>query len=164
MLRIQPYRDDLMSYLEKEVRHLFGKAVHCYGLIEDGDHIAVAVSGGKDSITLLTLLQERLRHVPIHYELRAIYVDLGFDATIADELRKFFEKIDVPYDIIKTDHGIKAHSKANLEHPCFLCSRLRRMTLFRHAWKIGFRKIAFGHNQDDFIETFFMNICFSGQT
>lgn len=153
-----------MTYLEREIRHLFGKAVHGYGLINDGDRIAVAVSGGKDSMALLYLLKERLRYIPIRYELRAIYVDLGFDPSLPGKMQKLLEDMEIPHDIITTDYGIRAHSPENLEHPCFLCSRLRRMTLFKTAWEKGFTKIAFGHNQDDFIETFFMNICYSGQT
>ncbi|SFM62542.1 tRNA lysidine(34) synthetase [Thermodesulforhabdus norvegica] len=153
-----------MTYVEREIRHLFGKAVHSYGLIDDGDRIAVAVSGGKDSVALLYLLKERLKYIPISYELRAIYIDLGFDPLMPEKIKDLLERLEVPHDIILTDYGIRAHSPENREHPCFLCARLRRMTLFKRAWETGFPKIAFGHNQDDFIETFFMNICYSGQT
>lgn len=153
-----------MKYIEREIRQLFGKAIHHYGLIQDGDSISVAVSGGKDSIVLLYLLKERLNYIPITYELRAIYVDLGFDTILPEKMKIVFKSFGIPYDIIRTDYGIKAHSSENREHPCFLCARFRRMTLFKNAWEKGFPKIAFGHNQDDFIETFFMNVCYSGQT
>ncbi len=153
-----------MAFIENRVKHLFGKAVHCYRLIQNGDKIAVAVSGGKDSIAMLHLLIERLKHVPIEYKLMAIHIDLGFGGENSRHLEEFFKEINVDYKIIKTDFGLRAHSKENREHPCFLCSRLRRMTIFKTAWKEGFTKIAFGHNQDDFIETFFMNIFYSGQT
>ncbi len=152
-----------MAYIDQHVRHLFGKAVHCYRLIQNGDRIVVAVSGGKDSITLLYLLKERLKHVPINYEILAVYVNLGFSEEISDSLRIFFKDLGVKFKIIDTDHGIRAHEKSNRTHPCFLCSRLRKMTIFKYAWEHGFRKIATGHNQDDFIETFLMNICYSGQ-
>jgi len=151
------------AYLEQEIKHLFGKAVHGYGLIEDGDRIAVAFSGGKDSVLLLYMLKERLSYIPIRYELFAVYVDLGFDPEMPNVVETMLKAASVPYEIIRTDFGVKAHSKENRENPCFLCSRLRRMTIFKTAWNQGCNKIAFGHNQDDLIETFFLNMCYSGQ-
>jgi len=67
-----------MAYWEKEIRSLMGKAIHQYGLIQEGDRVLVGVSGGKDSLTLLHLLHERSKRVPIHYELMPVYIDLGF--------------------------------------------------------------------------------------
>ncbi|MEJ5299720.1 MAG: ATP-binding protein [Thermodesulforhabdaceae bacterium] len=151
------------AYLEGEIKHLFGKAVHGYGLIDDGDRIAVAFSGGKDSMLLLYMLKERLSYIPIRYELFAVYVDLGFDPEMPNIVETMLKDSSIPYEIIRTDFGTKAHSKENRENPCFLCSRLRRMMLFRAAWNRGCNKIAFGHNQDDIIETFFLNVCYSGQ-
>jgi tRNA 2-thiocytidine biosynthesis protein TtcA len=152
-----------MASIEQEVRRLLGKAVHHYGLVEDGDRIAVAVSGGKDSLLLLWMLRERLWRLPITYDLTAVHVDLGFDPEPASHLEEFFRKEGFDYTIIRTDHGLKAHSDENRENPCFLCARLRRSALFQKAHELNCRKIAFGHNQDDFIETFFINICYGGQ-
>lgn len=140
-----------------------GKAVHHYQLIEDGDRIAVGVSGGKDSMLLLWLLRERLARLPIRYELLALHVDPGFDSDSADRLEEYFQKEGFRYEIMRTDYGILAHGPENRENPCFLCSRLRRAALFTRAKEAGCRKIALGHNQDDFIETFFINVCYSGQ-
>ncbi|HBD07321.1 MAG TPA: tRNA 2-thiocytidine(32) synthetase TtcA [Syntrophobacteraceae bacterium] len=152
-----------MAFIDQEVRRLLGKAVHHYGLISDGDRIVVAVSGGKDSLLLLWLLRERLARVPIAYELLAVHIDLGFDPEPAMRLDAFFRKEGFDYRIITTDYGLRAHGPENRENPCFLCARLRRTTLFQVAQKAGCAKIAFGHNQDDFIETFFINICYAGQ-
>lgn len=152
-----------MTYIEHEVRRLMGKAIHHYELIQDNDRIAVAVSGGKDSLLLLWLLRERLKRVPIHYDLVAVHVDPGFDTEGADRLEAFFRKEGFPYEILRTDHGLRAHSPENRENPCFLCARLRRTSLFKAAHALGCGKIAFGHNQDDFIETFFINICYGAQ-
>jgi len=142
---------------------LLGKGIHHYGLLENGDRIAVGVSGGKDSMLLLWLLRERLRRIPISYELVAVHVDPGFDTESADRLEVFFRQQGFRYEIIRTDHGPKAHGAENRENPCFLCARLRRSALFRKAGELGCSKIALGHNQDDLIETFFINICYGAQ-
>ena len=152
-----------MAFIDQEVRRLVGKALHGYGLIEGGDRIAVAVSGGKDSLLLLWLLRERLSRIPVSYNLTALHVDPGFDSESSDQLELFFRKEGFAYEIIRTDHGIRAHGPENRENPCFLCARLRRTTLFKKAGEHGCGKIAFGHNQDDFIETFMINICYAGQ-
>lgn len=152
-----------MASLEGDVRRLVGKAISHYDLIRDDDRIMVAVSGGKDSLLLLWLLRERLRRIPIGYELTAVFVDPGFDPSACHRLEAFFIKEGFDYRIIRTDHGLRAHSPENRENPCFLCSRLRRTTLFRMARDLNCRKIALGHNQDDLIETFFINICYGGQ-
>jgi len=152
-----------MAFIDQDVRRSLGRAINQYGLIEDGDRIVVAVSGGKDSLLLLWLLRERLRRVPIDYELVAVHVDPGFDCESADSLEAFLQREKFDYEVIRTDHGVRAHSSENRENPCFLCARLRRTSLFRKAQELGCRKIAFGHNQDDFIETFFINICYGAQ-
>jgi tRNA 2-thiocytidine biosynthesis protein TtcA len=152
-----------MASVNREVRRLVGKAISHYQLIQDGDRMAVAVSGGKDSLLLLWLLRERLERIPIRYELTAVHVDPGFDTESAERLEEFFKKEGFSYAIEHTDHGIVAHGPENRENPCFLCARLRRATLFKKARELDCRKIAFGHNQDDFIETFFLNICYGAQ-
>ncbi len=152
-----------MAYVDQEVRRLLGKAIHHYGLIENRDRIAVAVSGGKDSMLLLWLLRERLSRVPISYELTALYVDPGFDNETADKLEAYFIQEGFRYQIFQTDHGARAHGPENRENPCFLCSRLRRSVLFTKARELGCGKIALGHNQDDMIETFIINICYGAQ-
>lgn len=152
-----------MAFIDREVRRLLGKAIHNYGLIANGDRIAVAVSGGKDSVLLLWLLRERLKRIPGHYDLVAIHVDPGFDPPSADALEAFFQREGFAYAVERTDFGLRAHGPENRENPCFLCARLRRAALFRKARELGCSKIALGHNQDDLIETFFINICYAAQ-
>ncbi len=152
-----------MAYIDQEVRRLLGKAINHYGLIQAEEEIAVAVSGGKDSMLLLWLLRERLRRIPIKYGLTAVHVDPGFDSETADRLESYFVREGFRYEIIRTDFGLRAHGPQNRENPCFLCSRLRRATLFKKARELGCTKIALGHNQDDLIETFFINICYGAQ-
>jgi tRNA 2-thiocytidine biosynthesis protein TtcA len=147
-----------MSHLDKEINHLLGKAIHTRGMIKNGDHVMVAVSGGLDSLSLLWLLRERLKRIPISYTLTAVHVDLGFGADSGERMESFFSQHGFDYRIIKTDIGEKAHSPENRESPCFLCSWLRRKVLFRTAAETGCRKIAYGHHKDDVIETFFLNV------
>lgn len=152
-----------MAYWEKEIRSLMGKAIHRYGLIEDGDRIVVGVSGGKDSLTLIHLLNERRKRVPIHYELIAVHIDLGFGTGRTEILRDFFESRSLPYHIEFTNIGKRANSPENRENPCFLCAWERRKRLFHIAQQFGCNKIALGHHKDDIIETFLLNIFYSAE-
>jgi tRNA 2-thiocytidine biosynthesis protein TtcA len=152
-----------MAYWEKEIRSLVGKAIHHYGLIQDGDRILVAVSGGKDSLSLLHLLKERLKRVPIHYDLFTVHIDLGFDSGRADILRDYFEKEGLTYHIELTDIGKRANSSENRENPCFLCAWERRKKLFQLANRFKCNKVALGHHKDDIIETLLLNIFYSGE-
>jgi tRNA 2-thiocytidine biosynthesis protein TtcA len=152
-----------MAYWEKEIRSLMGKAIHRYGLVQEGDRILVGVSGGKDSLTLLTLLHERSKRVPIRYELLPVYIDLGFHSGQAEILKNFFETRGLPSHIEFTDIGRRANSPENRENPCFLCSWERRKRLFHLAQRFKCNKIALGHHQDDIIETLLLNIFYSAE-
>ena len=147
-----------MSYVVKEIKRLTGKAIHTMDMIRDGDHVMVAVSGGKDSLSLLWLLKERIKRVPIDYRLTAVHVDPGFGANSAEQMTSFFSAHDFEFRVIESDIGPKAHGTQNRENPCFLCSRLRRKLLFQTAEEMGCNRMAFGHHKDDLIETFFLNV------
>jgi tRNA 2-thiocytidine biosynthesis protein TtcA len=140
-----------------------GKAIHRYGLVQDGDRILVGVSGGKDSLTLLHLLHERSKRVPIHYELMPVYIDLGFDPERAEILKKYFESRGLHFHIEFTDIGRRANSAENRENPCFLCSWERRKRLFHLAHRLKCNKISLGHHKDDIIETLLINIFYSAE-
>ncbi|HSO21223.1 MAG TPA: ATP-binding protein [Desulfosarcina sp.] len=132
-------------------------------MVDPGDRILVGVSGGKDSTALLWTLAERQRRSPIAYTLFPVYVDPGFEGGFAADLAVRCRDMGLTLRIARTDHGPLAHSEVNRENPCFLCARLRRKRLFEIAHELGCRKIALGHNKDDIIETFFMNICYAGE-
>ncbi len=155
-------RKGAVGYAAKEMRRLVGRAIHERTMLEDGDRVLVAVSGGKDSLSLLWLLRERLRRIPISYEILAVHVDPGFGAGSSSRMAAFFEEHGFAFRIIQGDFGPRAHSPENLENPCFLCSRLRRKALFETAGALGFNKIAFGHHKDDLIETLFLNLFYGG--
>jgi tRNA 2-thiocytidine biosynthesis protein TtcA len=140
-----------------------GRALHRYDMIGDGDRIAVGLSGGKDSLTLLWMLNERRKRVPIRYEVEAIHVDPGFAGGFAGPLQDYSRQMGFRLTVEMSDCGTLAHSPANRENPCFLCARIRRKQLFEAADALGCNKLALGHNKDDVIETLFLNICYAGE-
>jgi tRNA 2-thiocytidine biosynthesis protein TtcA len=148
----------MSKFVVKEIRHLMGKGIHTREMLDDMDHVLVAVSGGKDSLSLLWLLRERIKRVPIRYRITAAHVDPGFGVDSAGSMESFFTEHGFDYRIARGDMGPKAHGPENRENPCFLCSRLRRKVLFEMAADLGCNKIAFGHHKDDMIETFFLNV------
>ncbi|MFA5096983.1 MAG: ATP-binding protein [Candidatus Omnitrophota bacterium] len=143
-------------YISKRV----GKAIIDYKMLSDGDKVAVAVSGGKDSLTLLKVLHDRKRFVPIKYELTALHIDLGFPRSFAGPLEKYFKKTGIPYRIVKVD-TLKKTPRSQIN--CFWCSWNRRKALFETADKLGCTKVALGHHKDDIIETVLLNLFFQGE-
>jgi len=152
-----------VSCLEEKVIKQMGRAIHRYRQIEEGDRIAVAVSGGLDSLTLMHLLNERQRRVPIIYELVALHIHLGFDGEDYRPLEDYLSGRGYRYRIDVTEIGRIAHSAENRENPCFLCSRLRRKRLFEMAHELGCNKVALGHTRDDIVETLLINMFYSGE-
>ena len=154
-----------MRPLAKHGRYInsqIGKAIDRYGLINDGDRILVAVSGGKDSMTLLSLLKERLRWIPVKYELIACHIRTDFlrgRHTDTKTLTKFFKNIGVKY-IFRDIKVLDKKGKTN----CFWCSWNKRKALFETADELKCDKIAFGHNKDDIVETILMNMIYKGET
>ncbi len=146
----------LQYFLSKKV----GKAIADYKMLADGDKIVVAVSGGKDSITLLKMLKFRQSFVPIKFELMAVHIDLGYPCQHPKLLAKFFEKEGIRYHIEKVDI-LQGKTRADIS--CFWCSWNRRKALFEVAAKNGFNKVALGHHFDDIIETILLNLFYQGQ-
>ena len=149
-----------MQGTEYYISKSMGKAIMDYKMLSSGDKIAVAVSGGKDSLTLLRLLLDRKVFVPIKYEVIALHVDMGYPKSISAKLEKYFKKLKVEYQIIKSD-VLKKTEKSKIN--CFWCSWNRRKELFIAANKLGCTKIALGHHMDDIIETILLNLFFQGE-
>jgi len=142
------------------ISKLVGKAIMDYHMLTDGDRIAVGVSGGKDSLTLLKVLKDRQAFVPIRYELLAVHVDMGYPISLASGLRRYFKKIGVEFHIEKNSALRKLkEDKIN----CFWCSWNRRKSLFELAHRLGYAKVALGHHKDDVVETILMNMFFNGE-
>ncbi|WP_427338007.1 tRNA 2-thiocytidine biosynthesis TtcA family protein [Caloranaerobacter sp. DY30410] len=139
------------------------KAVEEFNLIEDGDRIAVGVSGGKDSLTLLYGLKIFQRFSPVKYELEAITLTLGFEGFDLSEVKKFVEEINVPYTIKETQIGKIIFDIRKEKNPCSLCARMRRGALHDLMKEKGLNKLALGHHADDAIETLFLSMFYEGR-
>ena len=137
-----------------------GKAIWDYRMLGEGDKVIVAVSGGKDSLCLLRIMQERLKFVPINYELIACHVDMGFPWVNRNILVEHFEKEGFRYIIAEPP---ETWAENREDFGCFWCSWNRRKALFDLAGKIGANKIAFAHHMDDIIETMLLNLFFQGE-
>ncbi len=144
-----------------------GQAIGDFQLTADGDKILVAVSGGKDSLTMLHVLRRLQVKAPVKYHLEAAYVDNKFEEFDRERLVNYMARIDIPFHIIPAgDGGINEIIIQALQPgdcPCSLCSRVRRGVLYDFAWKRGFNKLALGHHMDDFVETLLLNLFFIGQ-
>lgn len=139
------------------------RAVDDYSMIEDGDVIAVGVSGGKDSLTLLEVLATLRLFYPKKFEVKAITIDMGFPDADFSTLESFCEKIGVEYHVCKTEISKIIFDARKEANPCSLCARMRRGSLHAKAKEIGCNKVALGHHFDDAVETFMMNLFFEGR-
>ncbi len=145
--------------LEKKIRRLAGEAVSDYGMIEEGDKILAAISGGKDSFVMLDTLLHLKKVAPINFEVIAVNLDQKQPGFPEDVLPQYLESRGIDYFIIdKNTYSIVKQKIPEGKTTCSLCSRLRRGSLYGFAEKIGATKIALGHHMDDIVETLFMNM------
>lgn len=141
------------------------QAVERYNMIESGDVIAVGLSGGKDSVSLLTLLADMRRFYPKRFDVKAISVDLGFDRTdgLFEPLVRLCGEIGVEYHIEKNQIAKIVFNERKEKNPCSLCAKLRRGALVDSALRFKANKLALGHHLDDAAETFMMNLVNEGR-
>ena len=139
----------------------FHKAVKDYKLIENGDRIAVCISGGKDSMLMAKCLQMLRSHGNISFELEFIAMDPGYNDENRLQILENAEKMDIPIQIFNTNI-FRSAEKAE-KHPCFLCARLRRGWLYKKAQELHCNKIALGHHFDDVIETILLGMLYGSQ-
>lgn len=139
------------------------RAVDDYKMIEEGDRIAVGISGGKDSLALLAALNALQRFYPLKFELEAISVSLGFEGMSFMPVQDFCNKIGVRYTIVETDIGEIIFDARKEKNPCSLCAKMRKGALNDMVEKLKCNKVALGHNKNDIIETFFMSLFYEGR-
>lgn len=133
-------------------------------MIRPGDRVAVGVSAGKDSLTLLYALAELRRFYPVSFTLCAITVDMGFDPPAdLSPIRALCEKLDVPYHVVPSDIAKVVFDIRKEKNPCSLCAKMRRGALHGYASEIGCNVVALGHHFDDAVETFMLNLFFEGR-
>lgn len=139
------------------------KALEDYNMIEDGDHIAVGISGGKDSLTLLYALSGLRRFYPKTFSLSAISVDLGFDDMDFSNVRDLCEQLQVPFYLVNTQISRIIFESRQETNPCSLCAKMRKGALNDKALDLGCNKIAYAHHKDDVVETFLMSQIYEGR-
>lgn len=139
------------------------QAVDDYGLIQSGDKIAVGISGGKDSLTLLHALCGLKKFYPQPFELCAITVDLGFEAFDLSPVKALCEELSVDYTIVPTEIGKILFDTRKETNPCALCAKMRKGALNEAAIRLGCNKIAYAHHRDDLIETMLLSLIYEGR-
>ncbi len=155
-----------MSSYIRELQRLLSyvrRAVDDYGMIEDGDRIAVGVSGGKDSLVMLEGLSELRRFYPKKFTLVAVTVDMGFEGMDFSDIREFCHRRGIEYKVVKTDIYKIIFEVRQESNPCSLCARMRRGAIHDAAKESGCNKIALGHHYDDVVETFMLNLFYEGR-
>ena len=153
------------SKLEKRLLHEAGRAIAEFNLIEPGDKILVGVSGGKDSFTLLHVLQRLRERAPIDFSLVAVNLDQGHPGFPAAQLEAYLRAQGVEVRMLREDtYSIVKRLVPEGKTTCSVCSRLRRGILYNAAQELGCSKIALGHHRDDLIETLLLSMLFTGKT
>lgn len=139
------------------------RAIDDYQMIEEGDTIAVGISGGKDSLTLLYAMHGLQRFYPKRFELMAITVNLGYKDFDVTKLVNLCSELEIPYKIIETEIADIVFQKNPQENPCSLCAKLRKGALNEAAKELGCNKVAYAHHRDDIVETMMLSLLFEGR-
>jgi len=139
------------------------KAVDDYQMIDEGDHIAVGISGGKDSLTLLYALHGLKRFYPKKFTLSAITVNLGYEKFDTAPLRALCDELEVPYTVVDTEIAHILFEERKESNPCSLCAKMRKGALNDAVKEMGCNKVAYAHHKDDIIETMLLSLIFEGR-
>jgi len=160
----QPLREIERSIIKKYRKNLwskFIKAIKDYKLVEEGDKIAIAISGGKDSLLMAKMFQELKRHGQVNFDIEFIAMDPGYHSDIRQLLVENCEYLDIPIHLFDSKIFEIADEIAK-DYPCYMCARMRRGALYSKAQELGCNKLALGHHYDDVIETTMLNLLCAG--
>ena len=161
---VRPLEDIERCIVKRYKKHIwskFLKAINDYKLISDGDRIAVAISGGKDSLLMAKMFQELKKYSKVDFELVFLAMDPGYRDDIRVKLEELCKYLNIPVEIFES--GIfRITDEIARDNPCYMCARMRRGALYNKAEELGCNKLALGHHYDDVIETTMMNILCSG--
>lgn len=146
----------------KKIISLTRRAIEDYDMIQEGDKIAVGVSGGKDSLVLLRALAELSRYYPKKFEVMGITLDMGYNADYS-EIQKMCDELGVEYKVKHTNFKEIIFDIRKENNPCSLCAKMRRGALNDTALENGCKKVALGHHNDDVLETFFLSLIYEGR-
>lgn len=139
------------------------QAIDEYEMIQEGDHIAIGISGGKDSLTLLYALANLQKFYPKHFSLTAITVDLGYEGFDLSGIQQLCQELKIAYHIVHTQIGSMVTSDTLEGSACSLCARLRKGALNDAAKSLGCNKVAYGHHMDDVVETMMLSLIYEGR-
>ncbi|MCM1090647.1 MAG: tRNA 2-thiocytidine(32) synthetase TtcA [Butyrivibrio sp.] len=147
----------------QQLYSLVRRAVDDYHMIEENDRIAIGISGGKDSLTLLYALHGLMRFYPRRFQIHAVTVDLGFGNLNLDGIRRLCQDMQVEYTIVNTDIAQVVFEERAESNPCSLCAKMRKGALNQAMKELGCNKIAYAHHKDDVVETMLMSLIFEGR-
>lgn len=147
----------------KNLLSLTRQAIKEYSMIEEGDKIALGLSGGKDSLALLIAMTSLQHFYPKKFELMGITCDVGFDGMDFSPIADLCKQLNIPYKVVHTQIAEIVFKRHKDERPCSLCAKLRKGAMYTYLQEIGFNKIAYAHNKDDFLETALMSLIYEGR-
>lgn len=153
--------DSIRTTYRKKIWSKFVKAIKEYNLVEDGDKIAVGVSGGKDSLLLCKLFQELKKDRSKNFEVKFISMNPGFEALDVDQFKNNLIEMGIDCTLFDADIW-KIAFEESPDSPCFLCAKMRRGVLYKKVEELGFNKLALGHHFDDIVETTMINLFYAG--
>lgn len=155
----------IIKKYRKKIFSKFVKAINDFDMIQNGDKIAVCISGGKDSMLLAKCLEELKRHGKVNFELIHLVMDPGYNEENMEQILENLKRLKLDAHIFKSNIFEVANGKSDVkrDHPCYLCARMRRGNLYAKAKELGCNKIALGHHLNDVIETILMNMIYTGQ-
>ena len=148
---------------QQKLLSLIRQAIEEYHMLEDGDRVAVGVSGGKDSLTLLYAMRQLQRFYPKNFELSAITCNVGFEGMDFTGVSDFCDSLKIPYEQVDTKIAEIVFQENPEIRPCSLCAKLRKGAMYKRLAELGINKIAYAHNKDDFIETALMSLIYEGR-